>query len=87
MSVRTTTLFLGDFGEAGADREGHDLAVVQVAQLAGLERGHQTRVHRQDAHFTIRSGQIDVVHGVRENLFLGSDDIEVEGHGGRSLKC
>lgn len=70
----------GDFGEAGADGEGDDLAVVEVAEFAGLERGDESGVHRKNAHLAVGSGEVDVFNRVREDFLLGGDDVEVEGH-------
>ena len=67
-----------DFCETGTNSKSNDLSGAQVAQLAGLERSHETGVAWQDAHFTICSGQIDVLNGIRENLFLRCDDFEVK---------
>jgi hypothetical protein len=53
---------------------------MEIAEFAGLEGGHEARVHRQHAEFAIRSGEIDVVHGSREHFFLRSDDVELKGH-------
>lgn len=78
-------LGLGDFSEARADGECDHPALVQVAEFAGFEGGHQSRVEWQDADFPIRARQIDMVHLVRENLFFGGDDIEEEGHGGLGI--
>ena len=76
-------LGLSDFRKSGTYSKSFDFTVVKVAEFSGFERRHKTGVLRQDAHFTVRSREIDVVHGVRENLFLGCDDIKLEWH----LKC
>ena len=35
---------LADFSETGADSQGDNLALMEIAQFTGLERGHQTGV-------------------------------------------
>lgn len=74
---------VADFREAGTDGKGEDLALVLVAELSWLKCGHKTRVAGKDTQFAIRAWQIDVIHGVGENLFLRGDDFEVERHGGK----
>ena len=57
-SVRTPMLVAGDFGEAFADGEDLDLALLRDAQFAGLQLGDERLVLREDAHVAFRAGQL-----------------------------
>lgn len=73
---------LADFSKAGTDGQFAFDAVVAIPQDAGLQRGNQARVHRQYAHLTIRSGQIDEFNRCGKDLLFRRHDVEVEGHDG-----